>query len=151
MERSLLYFTGQKRMARNVLRRVLAFYEENPHDFAKILINSVKVTAEASARALVRGDLERCAECLNEYWRDKKLLDAGSSNERVEEIAAAIKPYVSALSLAGAGGGGFMYILAKSASDTKKIRTILSRNPPSKWARFYDFAIDEEGLKVEKT
>ena len=98
----------------------------------------------------MRGDLEFFAECLNEYWRDKKLLDAGSSNERVEEIAAAIKPYASALSLAGAGGGGFMYILAKSAADAKKIRTILSRNPPSKWARFYDFAIDEEGLKVEK-
>ena len=150
LERSLLYFTGQKRMARNVLRRVLAFYEENPHDFAKILIKSVKETAEDSAQALVRGDLECFAECLNEYWRDKKLLDAGSSNERVEEIAAAIKPYASALSLAGAGGGGFMYILAKSAADAKKIRTILSRNPPSKWARFYDFAIDEEGLKVEK-
>ena len=86
---------------------------------------------------------------MNDYWRDKKLLDSGSSNERVEEIAATIKPYVSALSLAGAGGGGFMYILARSPQAAKKIRSILSRNPPSKWARFYDFAVDEKGMAAE--
>ena len=57
--------------------------------------------------------------------------------------------YVSALSLAGAGGGGFMYILARSPQAAKKIRSILSRNPPSKWARFYDFAVDEKGMAAE--
>ena len=147
--RSLLYFTGQKRMARNVLRRVIGFYAENPHNFAKILIDSVKATAEKSAKALARGDIEEFAAGVNDYWRDKKLLDSGSSNERVEEIAATIKPYVSALSLAGAGGGGFMYILARSPQAAKKIRSILSRNPPSKWARFYDFAVDEKGMAAE--
>lgn len=148
-ERSLLYFTGQKRMARNVLRRVLGFYAENPHNFAKILVDSVKRTAEKSAEALVRGDLDVFAESVNGYWRDKKLLDAGSTNDRVEELAAMIKPYTSALSLAGAGGGGFMYILARSRADAKKIRRLLTENPPSKWARFYDFAIDERGMTVE--
>ena len=148
--RSLLYFTGQKRMARNVLRRVIGFYAENPHNFAKILIDSVKSTAERAKCALAAGDLEAFAECVNEYWSDKKLLDSGSTNDRVEEISAAIKPYVSALSLAGAGGGGFMYILAKSTQAAKKIRRMLSRNPPNKWARFYDFAIDEAGMTISR-
>jgi fucokinase len=147
-ERSLLYFTGQKRMARNVLRRVIGFYAENPHNFAKILIDSVKTTAEKSARSLVKGDIDGFADCLNGYWRDKKLLDAGSTNDRVEELATMIKPYTAALSLAGAGGGGFMYILAKSAADAKKIRRLLSSNPPSKWARFYDFTNDEKGMSL---
>ena len=147
--RSLLYFTGQKRMARNVLRRVIGFYAENPHNFAKILINSVKATAEDSARALERGEIEKFADCVNGYWRDKKLLDAGSTNDRVEELSALVKPYASALTLAGAGGGGFMYILAKSPEDAKKIRSTLSRKAPSKWARFYDFAVDEIGMTAE--
>ena len=149
LARSLLYFTGQKRMARNILRKVLSFYEENPHDFAKILVRSLKDNAERCAKALKRGDLDAFAACVNSYWRDKRLLDPGSTNERVDEIVATIAPYVSAVTLCGAGGGGFMYILAKSAKDAAKIRRTLERNPPSKYSRFYGFAIDERGLAIE--
>lgn len=145
-ERSLLYFTGQKRMARNVLRRVLRFYAENPHDFGRILIKALKKGAADAAEDVKRGDIESFAQRVNEYWRDKKLLDSGSTNERVEEIIERIKPWVSAVSLAGAGGGGFMYILAKSRADAKKIRAALNKNPPSRYSRFYDFEIDNQGL-----
>ena len=148
--RSLLYFTGQKRMARNVLRRVLGFYAENPHGFGKILIDSVKKGARRAAAALEKGCLDEFASCVNEYWRDKKLLDAGSTNEKVDDIIDSIRPYASAISLAGAGGGGFMYILAKSAADAKRIRAFLERNPPSPHSRFYDFAVDRFGMRIEK-
>ena len=148
--RSLLYFTGQKRMARNVLRRVLGFYAENPHGFGKILIDSVKKGARRAAAALEKGDLDAFASCVNEYWRDKKLLDAGSTNEKVDDIIDAIRPYSSAISLAGAGGGGFMYILAKNAADAKRIRRFMERNPPSPHSRFYDFAVDRLGMKIER-
>ena len=147
--RSLLYFTGQKRMARNVLRRVLGFYADNPHNFGKILIDAVKKGAEKAERAVVRGDLTTFADCVNAYWRDKKLLDAGSTNEQVDDIIDAIRPYVSAVSLAGAGGGGFMYILAKSPADAGRIRRFLEANPPSPHSRFYTFDIDRRGMTVE--
>ena len=147
--RSLLYFTGQKRMARNVLRRVISFYDENPHNFAHILIDALKKGAQDASSAVERGDIEAFAKCINDYWRDKKLLDAGSTNERVEEIIARIQPFLSAVTLAGAGGGGFMYILAKSSDAAKKIRQRLEKNPPSKYSRFYAFDIDNEGLRIE--
>ena len=147
--RSLLYFTGQKRMARNVLRRVLGFYAENPHDFGKILIRSVKQGAERAARAAAAGDIEAFASCVREYWRDKKLLDAGSTNEHVDDIIDAISPFASAVSLAGAGGGGFMYILAKTPADAARIRRMLEKNPPSPLSRFYDFGIDDVGMTME--
>ena len=137
-------------MARNVLRRVLGFYAENPHGFGKILIDSVKKGARRAASALEKGDLDAFAACVNDYWRDKKLLDAGSTNEKVDDIIDAIRPYASAVSLAGAGGGGFMYILAKSAADAKRIRAFLERNPPSPHSRFYDFAVDRFGMRIEK-
>ena len=148
--RSLLYFTGQKRMARNVLRRVLSFYAENPHGFGKVLIDSVKKGALRAARAMEKGDIEAFARCVNDYWRDKKLLDAGSTNEKVDDIIDAIRPYASAVTLAGAGGGGFMYILAKSAADARRIRVFLEANPPSPHSRFYDFAVDRCGMSIER-
>lgn len=148
--RSLLYFTGQKRMARNVLRRVIGFYDENPHGFGKTLIKAVKSGARRAAEALGRGDIDAFAACVNDYWRDKKLLDAGSTNEKVDDIIDAIRPYASAVSLAGAGGGGFMYILAKSPADARRIRSFLESNPPSPHSRFYRFAVDNVGMQIEK-
>ena len=147
--RSLLYFTGQKRMARNVLRRVLSFYADNPHNFGQVLINSVKKDAERAALAIQRGDMTTFASCVNDYWRDKKLLDAGSTNEQVDDIIDAIRPNVSAVSLAGAGGGGFMYILAKSPAAARRVRKFLEANPPSRFSRFYAFDIDRTGMTLE--
>ena len=116
----------------------------------KVLIDSVKKGALRAARAMERGDIEAFARCVNDYWRDKKLLDAGSTNEKVDDIIDAIRPYVSAVSLAGAGGGGFMYILAKSRADARRIRAMLERNPPSRHSRFYDFGIDHRGMALEE-
>ena len=144
--RALLYFTGQKRMARNILRKVLAFYAENPHDFAKVIVRSLKRDAEACAAAVRRGDVDAFARAVNGYWRDKKLLDPGSTNERVEEIVERIRPWTSAVTLTGAGGGGFMFILARSARAADLIRAELGRNPPSSSSRFYDFTFDPGGL-----
>jgi galactokinase/mevalonate kinase-like predicted kinase len=147
--RSLLYFTGQKRMARNILRKVLSFYAENPHGFADILVKSLKDGAGKCAAALKHEDFDGFAEAVNGYWRDKKLLDPGSSNERVEAIISEIKPYASAVTLAGAGGGGFMYIFAKSVAAAGKIKRHLNSSPPSKWSRFYDFTFDSDGITTE--
>ena len=148
-DRGLLYFTGQKRMARNILRKVLAFYAENPHDFARILVKSLKADAAACADAIRRKDAEAFAAAVNGYWRDKKLLDPGSTNERVEEIIDRIRSRASAVTLTGAGGGGFMFILAKSKADARAIRQELETNAPSRYSRFYDFALDEKGLSLE--
>ena len=147
--RSLLYFTGQKRMARNVLRRVLGFYDENPHGFAKILVDALKANAEKAAGALRRGDLDAFAVCVNSYWRDKRLLDAGSTNEKVDDIIDLIRDRAAAVTLTGAGGGGFMYVLAKSPADARKIRAMLESNPPSPDSRVHAFAVDDVGMRFE--
>jgi galactokinase/mevalonate kinase-like predicted kinase len=149
MQRSLLFFTGQKRMARNVLRRVLGFYAENPHGFAKTLVDALKRNAETAAKALGRGDLDAFAACVNRYWRDKRLLDAGSTNEKVDDIVDLISDRASAVTLTGAGGGGFMYIIAKSAADARRIRATLERNPPSPDSRVYAFSVDDVGMRFE--
>ena len=150
-KRSLLYFTGQKRMARNVLRRVIGFYADNPHNFGKILIDSLKRGAESAAKAAASGDIEAFARCVRDYWRDKKLLDAGSTNEKVDDMMDAIRPYVSAATLAGAGGGGFMYILAKSPSDARRVRKMLENHPSAPGSRFYTLNIDNEGMRITET
>ena len=148
-ERALLYFTGQKRMARNILRKVLSFYALNPHDFAHILVRSLKDDAKRAAQALRDEDADAFTAAINGYWRDKKLLDPGSTNERIEEIVQHIQPWTSAVTLTGAGGGGFMFILANSRAAKAKIRRELETHAPSSASRFYDFALDDTGLVLD--
>ena len=136
-------------MARNILRKVLAFWHDNPHDFANILVKSLKTDAEKGAKAIKEKDETGLIDAINGYWRDKKLFDPGSTNERVEEIIEKIAKWISAVTLTGAGGGGFMFILASSNANAKKIRALLEREKPSKYSRFYDFEIDSEGIKLE--
>ena len=145
-ERGLLYFTGEKRMARNVLRGVIANYKADG-DEGKERVAALKDGAERCFSAIKAGNWDLFAACVNEYWMLKKAMDPGSTNERVEYIIARISPWTSAVTLAGAGGGGFMFILAKSAAAKKKIIASLNRRPPVKWAKFYDFDVDEKGLQ----
>ena len=67
----------------------------------------------------------------------------------MDDIIDVIRPSVSAVTLAGAGGGGFMYILAKTPRKAKEIRTFLEKNPPSPASKFYDFDIDAHGMVLE--
>jgi galactokinase/mevalonate kinase-like predicted kinase len=52
------------------------------------------------------------------------------------------------VSLCGAGGGGFMYILAKDKKSVLKIKAALEKNPPTKYSRFYKFDFDSRGLEL---
>ena len=149
-ERGLLYFTGQKRMARNILRKVLSFYAANPHGIARIVVDALKENAERAFEAVRAMDADAFAAAVNSYWQDKKLLDPGSTNERVDEILERVAKRTAAAILAGAGGGGFMFLLSKSASDAKTIRRELESRAPTETARFYGFSIDERGLEVRE-
>ena len=143
--RGLLYFTGEKRMARNVLRGVIANYKADGEE-GRARVAALRDGAERCYKAIASGEWERFAACVNEYWMLKKAMDPGSTNERVEYIIARISPWTSAVTLAGAGGGGFMFILAKSPAAKRKIIASLNRRPPVRWARFYDFALDGKGI-----
>ena len=141
-ERSLLYFTGQKRMARNVLQGVLGFYAENPHGIAKAIVKRLKDDAEKAYAALSLGEFDLFASRVNDYWVSKKALDPGSTNPVVESIIARISPWTQAVTLCGAGGGGFMFILARSSAAKRRIREVLAVYPAVPEGRFYGFDLD---------
>ena len=125
-ERGVLYFTGQKRMARNVLRGVLDFYAKNPEGIAQAIVQALKKDAKAAFRALKAGDFPVFMSVVNAYWRNKKALDPGSTNPQVESIMARVAPWTDAVTLMGAGGGGFLFALAKSRSAKRKMEMVLS-------------------------
>lgn len=138
-ERGVLYFTGQKRMARNVLRGVLNFYKENPDNLAHEIIAELKKNAKKAFEALEKGKTATFLTCLNHYWLSKKALDPGSTNPGVETIIARIAPWCAAVELTGAGGGGFLFALATSREAKARMQRALTKLAGE--GRLYDFRI----------
>ena len=139
-ERGVLYFTGQKRMARDVLRGVLSFYAANPDGIAHAIVDALKRDARACYRALRRCDWNGFAAALNAYWMNKKALDPGSTNPHVESVIARIAPWTEAVSLAGAGGGGFLFAVAKSKAAKAHMEKVLAAAGGE--GRCYRFSVD---------
>ena len=71
-------------------------------------------------------DLELVGSLLSEYWELKKIMAPGCESAAVASMMSALAPYVCGMSLAGAGGGGFMYVITKEPNDKQRIQNVLS-------------------------
>uniref|UniRef100_A0ABM0MGI0 L-fucose kinase-like n=1 Tax=Saccoglossus kowalevskii TaxID=10224 RepID=A0ABM0MGI0_SACKO len=74
----------------------------------------------------VGGDIEKVGECLNTYWSQKKVMAPGCEPKLVGCMMEALKPSVYGQALAGAGGGGFMYVLTKKPNAIDDIKQVLT-------------------------
>jgi len=81
-------------------------------------------------------------------WGLKKELDPESTTPVIEGILQRIDGHIFGATLLGAGGGGFLLLVCRSAADAREVRRILSDGPPNKRARFFDFDVNGEGLTV---
>jgi len=72
------------------------------------------------------GDLAVVGQCMSEYWQLKKKMAPGCEPELVTRIMQAMEPHALGMSLAGAGGGGFMYLLTKNRHCVDLVRNILA-------------------------
>jgi fucokinase len=145
--RLLLYYTGYKRLAKNILHNVVSRYLARDPE-AITIIRALKELAEEMWNDLGAGDVDAFGRGIGRYWELKKKLDPGSTNDAIETLLRPVDRYLTGKVLPGAGGGGFVLMLARDAGAAKRVRILLRRNPPNRMARFFDFDIDQKGLAV---
>ena len=146
-ERFLLYYTGYRRMAKNILRNIVGRYLDRDAVTLKAISQLREISFEMKEQ-LDHRNINAFGKNIAEVWELNKTLDPGTSNEDIESIFEKISPLIHGAKLLGAGGGGFLFIVTKGIEQTKRIREILEEEPPNDRARFFDFDIDEEGLKI---
>jgi galactokinase/mevalonate kinase-like predicted kinase len=93
-------------------------------------------------------DIDGFAQGVARYWEQKKAIDPGATNEKIEALLASVRQEVQASLLPGAGGGGFVFIIAKSVEAAYRIWKTFDKQPLNEHSRFFDFAIDDQGLKI---
>lgn len=148
--RALLYHTGITRVAHDVLGEIVRGMFLNDPTRLEVLAD-IGANSYSCFDAAQRLDLPAFAATVQRSWQLNQALDSGTNIPEVSEIIERIEPHTEALKLAGAGGGGFMYILAKDAEHARRLRNELESNPPNDRARFVEMKISTSGMQVTRS
>ncbi len=111
-ERFALIYTGQRRLARNLLRKVVGNYIGGRKESLEALDEMQKVAALMKF-ALEKEDIDEFASLLNQHWEISKKLDAGSTNTCIDQIFSVCEDMIDGKFISGAGGGGFLQVILK--------------------------------------
>lgn len=135
-ERFVLIYTGQRRLARNLLRDVVGRYVGNEPD-SLFALNEVQKMAVLMRFELERGNVDEFAQLMNRHWELSNLVDSGSTNTLIDQIFSSIEDLVDGKMICGAGGGGFLQAILKkgvSKEDVhKRLKAVFQDNPVDVW------------------
>ena len=148
-KRIVLVYTGRTRLARNLLQTVIRrWYERLPE--IMVTTAALKTNAFAVADAVRAGDVAAVGACVTKYWAHKKAMAEGCEPAFCAKILAACEPLLHGASMAGAGGGGFMFLITKEPNMIPALRELLSKSgiPEASDLTYHTGIIDTEGLKV---
>jgi galactokinase/mevalonate kinase-like predicted kinase len=146
----LLYYTGVTRTAKNILAEIVRGMFLNSAQHLSLL-DGMKDHALAMYDTLQLNDINKFGALVRQTWEQNKALDAGTNPPVIEEIARRIDDLCAGYKLPGAGGGGFMYMIAKDREAARRIREILTHNPVTPNARFVDMSVSTSGLQVSRS
>jgi fucokinase len=124
-ERLVLVYTGQERLAKNILRIVVDRYLQRDGRVVAAIRHLVEL-ADDGRQALATGRLDELGRILAVAWTEHQLLDPHCSNPAVDGLLATIGDWCLGAKLAGAGGGGFGAALAKDALAAERMRKALA-------------------------
>lgn len=133
-ERFALIYTGQRRLARNLLRDIVGKYVGGDPDVNEVLYR-VQQMAVLMRLELEKGRIDGLAKLMNEHWELSKRLDKGCTNTCIDQIFLSIEDLIDGKMICGAGGGGFLQVILKKGISKDDIHKRLKDV-------FQDFDVD---------
>ena len=119
--RFVLIYTGQRRLARNLLREVVGGYiGSNPNSLQ--VLYEIQQVAVLMKFELEKGNVDGFAELLDRHWELSRRLDGGSTNTCIDQIFLSCEDLLAARMICGAGGGGFLQAILKKGCTKEELR-----------------------------
>ena len=146
-DRVLVNSTGMQRLARNILQQVVWRWLGGGRRVIRI-VDRIHGTALALRAAIDRGDDDAIAGLIGDAWRLKCELDPGSTTPEIEAMVAPIANELSSWALPGAGGGGFLFLIASDAAAAARIRDRCTREPLHEGGRLHEVAVARHVLRM---
>ena len=146
----LLYYTGITRTAKSILAEIVRRMFLN-HGGELRLLRQMKEHTLEMYEAIQQNDFQRMGQLVRKTWTQNQLLDAGTNPEPVEALTRLVDDLCLGYKLPGAGGGGYLYMIAKDPEAAARIKQILTENSPRKNARFVDMTLSTTGLQISRS
>lgn len=146
----LLYYTGLTRTAKGILAEIVRgmFLNSNRHLH---LLEQMKGHAMDMYDAILRNDFEGMGRLIRKTWKQNQLLDEGTNPLAVLALTERIDDLCLGYKLPGAGGGGYLYMVAKDPDAALRIRQLLTENRPNDRARFVEMSLSDKGLEISRS
>jgi len=146
----LLYYTGITRTAKGILAEIVRGMFLNSTRHLELLAE-MKQHALDMYDAIQRGDFELMGQHLRTNWLQNQALDSGTNPASVKSLTDRIDDLCLGYKLPGAGGGGYLYMVAKDEEAAARIRRMLNENPMNNKARFVEMSLSAKGLEISKS
>lgn len=147
---ALLYYTGITRVAKSILQDIVRGMFLNRSNTLSLL-NEIHSHARDSFDNLQRASWSDLCSIVRRSWDLNCTLDSGTNPPAVQEILSRVSDWTAAAKLPGAGGGGYLLLLAKDPGAAARIRHELVSNPPNPRSRFVRMSISTTGLQVTRS
>ena len=146
----LLYYTGITRTAKQILSEIVRRMFLN--DNAELrLLREMKAHTMEMYEAILQNDFHRMGLLMRKTWQQNQALDSGTNPAAVAALTELIDDLCLGYKLPGAGGGGYLYMIAKDPEAAARIKQILSDHPQNKNARFVDLSLSTTGLQISRS
>ena len=147
----LLYYTGITRTAKTILAEIVRKMFLNQHDELAQL-RQMKAHTMEMYEAIQRNDFQTMGRLVRRTWAQNQALDSGTNPAEVQRITQLIDDLCLGYKLPGAGGGGYLYMIAKDPDAAARIRQVLASDPHRHAnARFVDMSLSDSGLQVSRS
>jgi galactokinase/mevalonate kinase-like predicted kinase len=146
----LLYYTGITRTAKKLLAEIVRKMFLNSSEQLSLLREMKQHTMEMH-EAIQRENFEEMGRLVRKTWKQNQLLDPGTNPAEVKRLTDMIDDLCLGYKLPGAGGGGYLYMVAKDAEAAARIKQILNDNRQSSNARFVDMTLSKKGFQVSRS
>lgn len=146
----LLYYTGITRTAKTILAEIVQKMFLNDHDQVALL-REMKAHSLQMYEAIQRNDFKEMGKLVGKTWLQNQAIDAGTNPLEVKKLTDLIDDLCLGYKLPGAGGGGYLYMVAKDPEAAARIKVILNTNRPNGNARFVGMSLSKTGLQVSRS
>ena len=146
----LLYYTGITRTAKQILSEIVSRMFLN-HGGELRLLREMKEHTMEMYDAIQRNDFVRMGTLMRKTWQQNQQLDSGTNPEAVASLTNLIDDLCLGYKLPGAGGGGYLYMIAKDPEAAARIKQLLNEHRNNRNARFVEMSLSTNGLQISRS
>ena len=114
------------------------------------LLREMKHHAMNMYETIQRADFEKMGQLVGKTWMQNMAIDSGTCPPAIAQLLRMVDDLCLGYKLCGAGGGGFLYLVAKDAEAAARVKQLLHEQRLNDSARFVDMSLSRQGLQLSR-